>query len=120
METRRIYEFGPSRQLAIVFGDIATSSAEVLVSSDDYYLSMGGGVSATILRLGGEAIARDAAKRVPLRVGDVVVTTAGNLPAKYVFHAVTTSPPGVMRSEERLDNVVEQLTRRCMELLVSL
>jgi len=26
---------------------------------------------------------------VPARAGDVIVSTAGDLPAKYVFHAIT-------------------------------
>src|SRR5215208_23291 len=88
MATKRAYQFGKS-QLTLEFGDITTSTAQVLVSSDDYYLSMGGGVSASILQAGGDAIALDAAKKVPAALGDVVVTTAGSLPAQYVFHAVT-------------------------------
>jgi O-acetyl-ADP-ribose deacetylase (regulator of RNase III) len=50
---------------------------------------MGGGVSRSISRAGGEAIVQDARKHVPLGIGDVAVTSAGHLPAKYVFHAVT-------------------------------
>ena len=111
--TRRIYRFGES-QLALEFGDITTSLSQVLVSSDDYYLSMGAGVSAAILRAGGRAIALDAAKKTPLALGDVVVTTAGSLKAQYIFHAVTIGPDARSVSAEA---VITQTTRRCLELL---
>jgi hypothetical protein len=51
--------------LTFEFTDITTSEAQVLVSSDDSYLTMGGGVSAAIRRAGGNAIALDAAKKIP-------------------------------------------------------
>ena len=70
--------------MTLEFGDIPKSKAQVLVSSDDSYLTMGGGVSVAILRAGGNAIAIDAAKKVPASLGDVVVTTAGSLPAQYI------------------------------------
>ena len=73
MNDEKAYQFGKSR-LIIKFGDITSAMTDVIVSSDDAYLSMGGGVSASILRAGGDAIARDARKNVPCQMGDVVVT----------------------------------------------
>ena len=73
----RKYEVGRSK-ITLLFGDITTSQAEALVSSDDYLLSMGGGVSAAIRRVGGPRVAADASKMVPARVGDVIVSTAGD------------------------------------------
>src|SRR5687767_10867044 len=87
----RTYQFGPS-QLSIRFGNIVTAEAQVIVSSDDHYITMGSGVSAAILRAGGGAIPLDARKKVPAALGDVVVTTAGALKAQYVFHAITIGP----------------------------
>lgn len=115
-EVSRSYKYGKC-QLTLRFGDLTKSDAQVLVSSDDYYLSMGGGVSAAILDAGGTAIALDAAKRVPATLGNVVVTTAGSLPAQYIFHAVTIGPP-----TENLDqrDIVRQTTRRCLQLLATL
>jgi O-acetyl-ADP-ribose deacetylase (regulator of RNase III) len=109
----RTYRLGDST-LTLVFGDITKSDASVVVSSDDYYLSMGGGVSAAILRAGGEAIALDAAKKVPAQLGDVVVTTAGELPADYVFHAVTIGPHGTRKTP---DEIVTNTVRKCLQLL---
>ena len=113
MINRRTYRFGKS-QLIIEFGDITTSKAQALVSSDDYYLSMGGGVSDAIRKAGGNAVVLDATKKVPASLGDVVVTTAGALPAQYIFHAVTIGPPSV---DMLPDEIIRQTTQHCMKLL---
>jgi O-acetyl-ADP-ribose deacetylase (regulator of RNase III) len=73
----------------VTYGDITQLKTEAIVSSDDNYLSMGGGVSGAISKAGGKSIREEARKYIPLKVGDVAVTSAGNLPAKYIFHAVT-------------------------------
>ena len=49
MNDEKAYQFGMSR-LIIKFGDLTSAVTDVIVSSDDAYLSMGGGVSASILR----------------------------------------------------------------------
>src|SRR5207253_30332 len=85
----RTYSVGKST-ITVRFDDITTSRAEVPVSSDDTELTMGGGVSAAIARAAGAHLAVEArAKLVPARTGDVVVTQAGNLSAKYIFHIIT-------------------------------
>ncbi|MBR5860166.1 MAG: TIR domain-containing protein [Bacteroidaceae bacterium] len=88
MEPRK-YRFNNST-LTIVFGNIMTSKSEVIVSSDDTHISMGGGISGCILRAGGENIRKDAQKKLPALLGDVIVSTAGNLEyQKYIFHCLT-------------------------------
>jgi O-acetyl-ADP-ribose deacetylase (regulator of RNase III) len=89
------YDIGP-RTLEVVYEDLASVASDVLVSSDDNYLTMGGGVSARLFRGAGASLREHASKfadvsRPPsqLRRGDVVVTTAGRLSAKFVFHAIT-------------------------------
>ncbi|UCD81975.1 MAG: macro domain-containing protein [Desulfobacterales bacterium] len=113
---RRPYSFKDST-LFLEFADITTSEAQVLVSSDDSYLTMGGGVSAAIRRAGGNAIALDVAKKIPVALGDVAVTTAGSLQAHYIFHAVTLG-----KSKEKISprQVIEMATRRCMQLVSAL
>ena len=116
MINKRTYRFGKS-QLTLEFGDITASDAQVLVSSDDCYLTMGGGVSAAIRKAGGDAIALDAAKKIPATLGDVVVTTAGSLPAHYIFHAITRqSQTSTITPEE----ILKKTTRRCLQLLDAL
>lgn len=76
--------------IKIIFGNILDSQAEVIVSSDDCNITMGGGVSMAIrCKEGTEAISRDVKKNVPADIGDVVVSTAGTLPQKKIFHVIT-------------------------------
>ena len=83
MESRQ-YIFNKSK-LTVRFGNILESQSEIIVSSDDCYVSMGGGVSRAILKEGGLGIKYDAQKMVPVSLGDVVVTMAGSLEhQKYV------------------------------------
>ena len=72
-------------------------------------------MSAAILRAGGESILIDAAKKVPATLGDVVVTAAGLLPAKHVFHAITIANGGLPPTD-----IVANATKRCLELLDNL
>lgn len=68
---------------------------DALVSSDDAALMASGGVSKDLRLAGGPAYAaeleRGRAELVAARpsVGDVLVTGAGSLPARHVFHVVT-------------------------------
>ena len=114
MTNKRSYQVGKST-LTIEFGDITSSDADVLVSSDDAYVTMGGGVSAAILRAGGQSILIDAAKKVPSTVGDVVVTSAGSLRAKHIFHAIT-----IGETTARPKRVIASATKKCLELLDAL
>jgi O-acetyl-ADP-ribose deacetylase (regulator of RNase III) len=112
----RLYRFRDST-LSLIFGDITGSDAQVLVSSDDCFLTMGGGVSAAIRRAGGNTIALDAAKKIPVALGDVAITTAGRLRAHYVFHAVTL---GMGEGRTHSQEIIEMATRRCMQLVDAL
>src|SRR5262249_8619924 len=61
-----------------------------------------GGVAGAIKRKGGTIIEEDAVRQGPIEVGEVVVTTAGNLPASYVIHAAVmgqdlASSPEIVR-----------------------
>lgn len=84
----RSYRFNRS-SVTVRFGTILDSDCEVIVSSDDCEVSQGGGISQQIADAGGEALARDARKQTPSELGGVVVTSAGRLRQKFVFHAVT-------------------------------
>jgi O-acetyl-ADP-ribose deacetylase (regulator of RNase III) len=114
MPKQRTYHVSSST-LSLEFGDITSSNADVLVSSDDCYLTMGGGVSAAIRRAAGESILLEVAKKIPAKLGDVVVTGAGSLPAKHIFHAITIGP-----SEVGAVDIIPNATRRAMKLLKTL
>ncbi len=76
----------------IFYGDIRDLSPDIMVSSDNTELTMDGGVSKALLDRGGPQIMKDAKAilaRKKLNLGDVVVTNAGKLNAKKIFHAIT-------------------------------
>lgn len=68
-------------------GDITDYEVDGLVNAANTQLWMGAGVAGAIKRKGGIIVEEDAVRQGPIEVGDVVVTTAGNLPASYVIHA---------------------------------
>jgi serine/threonine protein kinase/O-acetyl-ADP-ribose deacetylase (regulator of RNase III) len=84
-----LYSFPQQRVVVIGFGNLAEQQVEALVSSDDHILSMAGGVSAALSAAAGPALRVEAARLVPVRAGRAVVTSAGALPARFVFHGVT-------------------------------
>lgn len=116
----RTYHVGGST-ISLLLGDICGSQAEVLVSSDDTRLLMGGGVSRALLEAAGTIYLLDCQKilvnrhdRGGVQPGDVIVTPAGDLPASYVLHAISREH-GAARVPS--DVVVRQACYRVMELL---
>ena len=90
---------------------------DALVSSDDTHLSMGGGVSAAILKAAGPELKRDAQQLLPVSVGDVCVTRAGVLPVKYVLHPITVDwDRGVLPTKRTVRQLSREIFRRCEAL----
>ena len=80
------------RKLVLQEGDITRVAADAIVNAANSALAGGGGVDGAIHRAGGPEIMRelDGIRRQIGRcaTGSAVVTGAGKLPAKHVFHAV--------------------------------
>lgn len=90
LKTPDVYEFPGGRLLRILCDNIVHQRVDAIVSSDDEYLSMGGGVSQAIWAAAGPPLLdEETRKYVPVRPGRVVVTAAGDLKARFVFHGVT-------------------------------
>ena len=72
--------------------DITTIVVDAIVNAANTSLMGGGGVDGAIHRKGGKAILDDCIKirqrQGGCKVGEAVITTAGNLPAQYVIHTV--------------------------------
>ncbi|MCH8907493.1 MAG: macro domain-containing protein [Candidatus Heimdallarchaeota archaeon] len=101
----------------LVIGDVTSAKTDVIVSSDDCYIGMGGGVSAAIYAKGGSEIKQHAKKLLPCRTGDVLVTGAGKLSAKYIFHGITIDDtPSIKLGIEVTFNIVT----RSLKLLENL
>jgi len=76
-------------EIKVVMGDLTELRADALVNAANNRLLMGGGVAGAIKRKGGRIIEEEAVKKGPLEIGAAVETSAGELAAKYVIHAVT-------------------------------
>ena len=123
----RVYTIKNST-LRVIFGDITTSKTDVIVSSDDAFLTMGGGVSKAIKMSAGDILCKEVGKHIPASLGDVIVTSAGYLPHKYVFHAITISKedrvirwadrPEVPQDVQRY--IIRHTVEKCFTLLSSL
>ncbi len=77
-----------SRVLELVEGDITEMDTDAIVNAANAQLIMGGGVAGAIRRKGGPKIQEECNKIGGTFVGGAVITTGGNLKAKYVIHAV--------------------------------
>jgi eukaryotic-like serine/threonine-protein kinase len=86
---REVYTFARGRKVEILYGNIVHQAVDVIVSSDTADLTMDFGVSLAIRRAGGAVVVQESSRYGPVRPGRVVVTSAGDLKARYVFHGVT-------------------------------
>lgn len=79
-------------ELQIVQDDITQEQTDAIVNPANSELSHGGGLAAAISQAGGPSIDLESLQWVQthgqVETGDVAVTGAGNLSARYVIHAV--------------------------------
>lgn len=79
-------------RLRLLQGDITRQATEAIVNAANASLMGGGGVDGAIHRAGGPAILEECkqivARQGRLPTGKAVITTGGNLRAKYVIHTV--------------------------------
>lgn len=74
--------------IKIVQADITDLETDVIVNAANAQLILGGGVAGAIKRKGGPTIQEECNEIGGTFVGGAVITTGGNLKAKYVIHAV--------------------------------
>ncbi len=74
--------------LILAQGDITKESTDAIVNAANQHLAGGGGVDGAIHRAGGPLIMQECKKIGGCPTGKAVITTAGNLKAKYVIHTV--------------------------------
>ena len=79
-------------KIELIKGDITKIKVDAIVNAANSSLMGGGGVDGAIHRAGGTAILDECkkiiAKQGSCKTGEAVITTAGNLPAKFVIHTV--------------------------------
>jgi O-acetyl-ADP-ribose deacetylase (regulator of RNase III) len=89
---RREHLLANGKRLILLEGDITRIPVDAIANAANSALVGGGGVDGAIHRAGGPAIMAELdrlrAAVAPLAAGQAVATSAGNLPARFVFHAV--------------------------------
>ncbi|MGC9346952.1 MAG: macro domain-containing protein [Anaerolineae bacterium] len=86
------YTLPTGQRLHVVKGDITKEEADAIVNAANERLEHGGGVAGAIVRRGGSRIQEESRAWVrehgPVPTGEAAMTGGGDLPAKYVVHAV--------------------------------
>jgi O-acetyl-ADP-ribose deacetylase len=79
--------------------DITKLDVDAIANAANTRLLHGGGVAGAISRAGGPAVQRESDERAPIRLGEAVETTAGEMPARWVIHAATMELGGPTSAE---------------------
>lgn len=102
-------------RIRVLRGDITRIPVDAIVNAANSALAGGGGVDGAIHRAGGPSLMAELGAYDSCPTGSAVVTGAGKLPAKYVFHAVGPVYRGGDRGEPEL---LASCYRTCLQLAV--
>lgn len=80
--------------------DITLARVDAIVNAANEGLQLGSGVAGAIRRRGGQSIQEECDRIGACAIGEAVVTGAGNLPARWVIHAVGPRWHGGEQGEE--------------------
>jgi len=88
--------------IELVCGDITEETTDAIVNAANERLAGGAGVDGAIHRAGGPTIMDECRKIGRCPTGQAVITTGGNLKAKYVIHTVGPIYRGGIGEEAKL------------------
>jgi len=95
-----------NNRIKLIKGDITKLHVDAVVNAANSSLLGGGGVDGAIHRAGGKQILDECIairnKQGGCGTGEAVITTGGNLPAKYVIHTVGPVYNGGRKNEAEL------------------
>ncbi len=106
------------KKIRVTEGDITKVAADAIVNAANSALAGGGGVDGAIHRAGGPAIMQELDRIRPeiggrCPTGSAVATSAGRLPARFVFHAVG---PVYSREGERAPDLLRSCYATCLRM----
>jgi O-acetyl-ADP-ribose deacetylase (regulator of RNase III) len=101
------------KKISLREGDITRIAVDAMANAANSALAGGGGVDGAIHSAGGPEIMRELARFDGCPTGSAVSTGAGNLPEKYVFHAVGPVYRDGLHGEPEL---LAACYRKCLEL----
>lgn len=94
-------------KIEFIVGDITIQHVDAIVNAANSYLKHGGGVAGAIVRRGGNQIQQESDEYIRkygyVESGEVAVTGAGNLNAKYIIHTV-----GPIGDKEENDEIMRK------------
>lgn len=105
-----------STTLSLIKGDITNEDTDAIVNAANSRLAGGGGVDGAIHRAGGPKIMDECRKIGGCPTGSAVITTGGNLKAKYVIHTVG---PVYRDGKNREAELLSSAYRKSLELAAS-
>jgi O-acetyl-ADP-ribose deacetylase len=76
-------------QIEVKQADITVLEVDAIANAANTELRHGGGVAGAISRAGGPSVQTESDERAPIRLGEAIETTAGEMPARWVIHAAT-------------------------------
>ena len=95
-------------------GDLTSYKVDAIVNAANNDLILGGGLAGAIARKGGPAIQAECDSHGPVSVAQAAITTAGELPARYVIHQASMSLGGNTTAQSLSDSTaaVLEIARR--------
>ncbi len=99
-------------KIKLIQGDITELETDAIVNAANAQLILGGGVAEAIRKKGGHSIQEECNKIGGTFVGGAVITSGGDLKAKYVIHAV-----GPRMGEGNEDNKLKNATLNSLKLM---
>jgi O-acetyl-ADP-ribose deacetylase (regulator of RNase III) len=99
--------------IELVCGDITKETTDAIVNAANERLAGGAGVDGAIHHAGGPKIMEECRKIGGCPTGQAVITTGGNLQAKYVIHTVG---PVYRSGTKKEANLLQSAYRKSLEL----
>ena len=86
-------------QIEVQQADITKLEVDAIANAANTHLRHGGGVAGAISTAGGPSVQAESDEQAPIKLGEVVETSAGEMPCRWVIHAATMELGGPTSAE---------------------